>query len=145
MFIHKLEKNGFVLLAKCPALDNHDEEYIGKGLSRETLFYIYNTENPMIASIGRFTFAPMPGCCGIVVSCFTWLHENHRRSSWSPMFRELKEEVAKRLGYSMMIATTQMDNIPAVQNMLKSKYHICRTFNNKRTNHLLGLGYKVLT
>lgn len=94
--------------------------------------------------IGHFYFSPMPGCCGIIVSHHTYLNRDKRSSGFSEPFRNLKEELAKKLGYTRMIATTQMDNVPGVKNMFKSKYRIVDTFTNKRTGNLLGLGIKRL-
>lgn len=125
---------------------NEDHED-GKGLFNETRFefyYLRNQAGSKPTTLGGFYFSPMPGCCGIVVSHNTFLHIPFRNSNISDKFRQLKTELAKKLGYTIMIATTQMDNLPGVGNMIKSKYKMPVTFINKRTNNLIGLGYKVL-
>lgn len=94
--------------------------------------------------IGGFTFSPMKGCCGIIISSYTWLDPKFRGGFASDAFRKAKEDFARHLGYSIMLATTQMHNIPAVGNMRKSGYKIVKTFSNKRTGNLLGLGIKEL-
>lgn len=98
--------------------------------------------------IGKFSFAPMYGCCGVVVSAFS-SRENRDRTLHvypieSEVFRWAKQEFAKALGYSAMIATAQMHNIPAVKNLFTSGYTLNKPFINKRTNNLLGFGFKQL-
>ena len=107
-------------------------------------FNIHRVTDHSDSFIGHTFFSAMPGCCGIVVSHGTYLTEYTRHTGLSQPFRDLKELIAKKLGYSAMIATTQLDNIPAVGNMLKSKYNIRHTFTNSRTGNLLGVGFKVL-
>jgi len=96
--------------------------------------------------IGQFSFSALPGCCGVVVSHNTrrtgYLYDQNRLLS--DRFRRIKEAFAEHLGYSVMIATTDMANLPAVGNMFKSNYKIVDTFNNKRTDHLIGIGIKKL-
>lgn len=130
----------FYLYSKEEVIAEYD-----KGLYEEVKFYVkrknhLNTEY----DIGNFTFAPMSGCCGVVISSFTFLEKIHRRTFNSKAFREIKEQFAKDLGYTMMIATTQMKNIPAIKNMFKSNYEIVKTFTNKRTGNFLGFGMKIL-
>ncbi len=98
--------------------------------------------------IGTFTFAPMYGCCGVVISAFTYRKNIDRtidgQGVESDVFRYAKTEFAKALGYSAMIATTQMANIPGVKNMFKSGYKFSDPFVNGRTKNLLGFGFKKL-
>jgi len=121
-----------------------------KGLYKETKFTFHSISNrqtppePVARQLGYFYFSPMPGCCGIVVSHNTFLNTDCRGSGVSDPFRKIKNELAKALGYTVMIATTQMHNLPGVGNMIKSKYKIPLTFTNKRTSNLIGLGYKVI-
>lgn len=115
-----------------------------KGLRKTTNFSLWRVTNNSEFNIGRFSLSPMPGCCGIVVSHDTELTENNRHSGLSEPFRKLKHKLAKDLGYTVMIATTQTKNIPAFANMLKSGYKILDVFRNKRTSNDIGIGIKVL-
>lgn len=115
-----------------------------KGLRKETMFTLHRVTDYSEYQIGQFALAPMPGCCGIVVSCYTFLKEDNRGQGLSEPFRQLKHKLAKDLGYTVMIATTQTKNIPAVGNMIKSKYKIVDVFRNKRTGNDIGIGIKVL-
>jgi hypothetical protein len=115
-----------------------------KGLFNSVNFQLWQVTPNSEDNIGRFTFAPMPGCCGIVVSAHTWLDVNSRHGWLSNSFRELKHKLAKELGYTVMIATSQTKDIPALNNMLKSKYNIAQVFRNKRTDNDVGIGIKLL-
>ena len=122
-----------------------DEAFPEKGLDKRAYFKFQRVgSDGTVYDYGNFVFAPVEGCCGIVVSAYTFLNKSVRGTGYSDKFRDMKESLARQLGYSMMIATTQMKNIPAVSNMIKSKYNIVDTFTNKRTNNLLGLGMKRL-
>ena len=136
----------WVVLHDGPPTDLQGEDP-EKGLYKTTKFKFYsigNYKGSELRELGYFYFSPMPGCCGIVISHDTFLNKNFRGSAVSDPFRKIKNELAKQLGYTVMIATTQMENLPGVGNMMKSGYKIPLTFTNKRTNNLLGLGYKVL-
>lgn len=128
------------ILAECINAGALQQE---KGFDTTAEFKLYRIGSEKIL-IGGFSFTTLPGCCGVVVSHNTWLTEQTKHSGVSDPFRELKEEIAIKCGYSMMIATTDMSKVPSVGNMIKSKYNIFKTFTNKRTNHLLGIGYKLI-
>ena len=124
-------------------LDGHIKE--GKGLLDTLFLLVFRVTETSRIEIGHTSFSPLPGCCGIVVSHGTYLTEQTRGSGLSEPFRKLKEQIARELGYSLMLATTDMANFPAVGNMFRSNYQMVDAFTNKRTGHLIGLGIKKLT
>lgn len=119
-------------------------EYIGDDSSIYCTLYRRSIPGNKDIEVGGFKFTAMPGCCGIVVSHGTYLTPQTRGTGLSNPFRQLKMELAKKLGYTMMIATTRMSDVPAVGNMMKSKYKIVDTFRNKRTLNDIGIGIKKL-
>lgn len=129
----------------------HDD-YPEKGLDADVRFNLTlekdgKTEPIHLAFrnyIGGFQFAPMPGCCGIVVSTATFLRPDFRGGEISQKFRELKENIARDLGYSVMIATGITGDIASHKNLLKSKYELVKNFRNKRTGNTLDVAIKVL-
>ena len=139
-----LSADGKIYLTAESENTNLEKDY-EKGLCKSEQFFIYRINGESKRNIGRTWLAPMPGCCGVVVSFGTYLEEISRNSGLSEPFRDLKKDLAKSLGYTLVIATTQMNNIPAVGNMIKSKYTIVKTFTNKRTNNLIGFGIKDLS
>ena len=94
--------------------------------------------------IGGFALYPMPGCCGMVVSTATFLFPDFRGTEISVKFRELKNNLAKHLGYSCMIATGITDDVLSHKNLLKSNYEIVKNFTNSRTDNKLDIAVKVL-
>lgn len=140
MFIFKEPVNHEVWLEA----RSNDIGDIEKGLYKETYFQLFRMTDHSSIDIGRTCLAPMPGCCGVVISYNTFLNKDSRHSGLSDPFRKLKENLAKHLGYTLMIATTQASNVPAAGNFIKSKYNVVKTFVNKRTNNLLWLGIKEL-
>lgn len=119
-----------------------DVDLDDKGLNKSTRFRVFRVTDHSEIEIGQTYMSPMPGCCGIVVSHNTSLNSGSRHTGMSDAFRSLKEKMAKELGYGVMIATTQMSNIPAVGNFFKSKYKFVDTFTNPRTHNLIGIGIK---
>lgn len=129
------------------AVSERDDDYIleeHKELWQETRFDVFRVSENSRINIGQFRFSSLPGCPGIVVSHGTFLNKNTRGQGLSDDFRKLKERLAKELGYSVMIATVDLSNIPGVGNLMKSKYDICKTFRNGRSDHEVGFGWKVL-
>jgi len=146
MSTYKFYVNDYLSL-EARANNNEDiEELIKdeKGLYKPVHFSLFRLNYMGEAYVGRFTLAPMPGCCGIVISTDTWLEPSARNSGFSDEFRKLKHKLAKDLGYSVMIATTQTKDIPAFKNMLKSNYEIVKVFRNKRTDNDIAIGVKTL-
>ena len=93
--------------------------------------------------LGYFKLHPMPGCCGVVVSTDSFL-ELQERGTFSKQFHYLKEYVAKELGYSLMLATTQTSNFPELIGAAKNGWKLHPAFINRRTNHQLTVMEKVL-
>lgn len=118
------------------------EDLAEKGITELTQFEVYRMTDHSEFKIGQFHLQGMPGCCGVVVSCFAYLSPDNRHTGLSKPFRAIKETVAKKLGYTVMIATSEITNIPAFISMQHSGYEIVKTFTNKRTQHVLAFGIK---
>lgn len=122
-----------------------DLELLKEGKEGSTCHFLYffNNYEDKLAN-ARFSFSTLPGCCGIVVSHDTNRvnFRSHDSKAVSNYFREIKEEFARYLGYSAMLATTDMSKVASVGNMLKSKYNMLEPFKNKRTGNLIGVGVK---
>lgn len=149
MFLHKyVNKDYYQMWLETTTDSKYVNEYDmkdleWKGLNEATKFKVERVTDHSRFLVGTFYLSPMPGCCGVVVSHFTLLDEKSRHSGLSQKFRDVKAEVAKLLGYTVMLGTTDMGNIPALGSFFKI-YHIFHTFINKRTNHHVAIGYKVL-
>lgn len=118
------------------------DEIKNKGLQETTHFSFTRSYGITTEYLGDFSFSTLEGCCGVVVSSNSRLEKNYRQSSVSDTFRKIKELLADHLGYSLMLATVQTDNIPAMGNMFKSKYKVHETFKNKRTGNVIAIATK---
>lgn len=107
-------------------------------------FIVYRKTDSSEYEIGHFFLSAMPGCCGVCISHNAYLNERTRHSGLSNPFRDIKPFIARLVGYSSMIATSIVTDIPAFKSMLKSNYRIVDTFTNNRTNNVLAFGFKKL-
>jgi hypothetical protein len=125
-------------------VDLGDEYPLEKGLDGVVNFIVSRTPSSA-GDFGWFTLAPLPGCCGVVVSIHSRLKEGW---AGTPVigdhFHKLKEHVARELGYSMMLATTQLRNIPEVVGASKAGWRIEKFFRNKRSGNDIGVMFKEL-
>jgi hypothetical protein len=94
--------------------------------------------------IGRFTLAPMIGCCGVVISTNTYLFPQFRGLYHSKGMHDLKQAVAEHLGYSLMLCTVQGSNVPQLAGAWKAGWRVVHTFTNSRTGHLIHMMTKNL-
>lgn len=105
-------------------------------------FKVYRKTDHSEYEIGYFCLSGMPGCCGVCVSHAAYLSPDNRHTGLSQPFRDIKPFIAKMMGYSSMIATSVVTDIPAFKSLLKSNYKICETFTNKRTRNVIAFGFK---
>lgn len=115
------------------------EFYAGKGLHRTIGFSVIQKEG---TEVGNFHLAPMPGCCGMVVSTGLYIKEGFRGTPESREFMEMKEWLPEWLGYSAVIATVQLENIAELKSSAKRQYKIIANWNNNRTGNELGIIFK---
>ena len=126
-----------------------DPEERQKGLEKSTNFVVCqgpapDPDKPHTDSYGRFTFAPLPGNCGIVVSTDTWIAERWRKQGSADRLHKIKENIARQLGYSLMLSTSISTNMPQVISAAKAGWKFVDHFQNKRTNHQCLIGIKHL-
>jgi hypothetical protein len=116
-----------------------------KGLWKRELFEVFFTRTDGSKKVyGHFCLEPMPGCCGVVVSTSSQINEEDRGTSIGPRFHGLKEKVARHFGYSLMLSTVQLRNLPQVIGGSKAGWKYIYHFRNKRTDNDLTLGIKEL-
>jgi hypothetical protein len=118
-------------------------DWAAKGLWHTVKFSLYpswNSDGPL----GHFLLAPMPGCCGVVISTDTWIRPERRGQGFSKAMQAAKAHIATLLGYTLMLATIQMENIPELKSALGNGWKVDRTFTNKRTGKLLAVITKEL-
>lgn len=136
-------KNGHVYGPDDFPEDIHERS---KGLLKPTLFEIYLTAKEFEVKhiYGFFTFSTLEGNCGIVVSSGTWITALWRNQGSANRLQEIKEFVARELGYSLMLSTVISTNVPQIVSASKAKWRFICNFLNKRTNNTCLLGVKHL-
>lgn len=115
-----------------------------KGLEKEQSFYVYSKHLSTDQKVAFFNLSPLPGCCGVVVSHSSIIYPDSRIYNYGKAFHALKEQVARHFGYSLMIATTLVKNLPEVIGAAKAGWRHEKIFNNKRTRNDLTLMVKEL-
>jgi hypothetical protein len=123
------------------------DDYPEKGLKRSMTFevkYENSVGAPVPGSVAKFCLEPMPGCCGIVVSTHTFVEESYRGGIIADWLHELKAKTAKSFGYTTMLMTTQLRNIPQVVGASKARWKFFHFFRNDRTGNDIGIAVKDL-
>lgn len=126
-----------------------DEIYLEKGFEIPIRFEVYHERKMTDQTIyerkkvGAFTFSTLQACCAVVVSTQSYL--NAEPWDLGADFHALKELVAKKAGYSLMLATTETSNFPEVIGASKARWHLGKAFTNSRTGNQLTVMTKVLT
>lgn len=58
-----------------------------------------------------FSLKMMPACCKLLVSCYTSVNGRHyTRQGWGSLMQDIKEDIARHLGVSSIIATVVRGN-----------------------------------
>lgn len=106
------------------------------------MYYIKNDKGVVI---GRYELSPLPGCKAVAVSHGLVIDPEYRRQGWGHKAMAERIEIAKSLGYQVLIATTEATNTPQQKILMKAGWKIARGFLNPRTGHDLTLWTKHLT
>lgn len=128
------------LISDADFVDNFQGKWNEKGLHGPTRFKMYFRD----MRVGEFTLAPLYSCCGVVVSSYTCIFEQHRGKRYAKIMQTAKEAIARLLGYSMMLATVEVSNIPEIVSASNAGWRVKEIFINKRTNHQLAILTKEL-
>ena len=131
------------LVASCDKL-YEDFDYKSKGLEPR-IDYLFEVKTNAGTVIGNWYFSGLPGCCGVVVSHGLYLKEEYRGMKLSGPMQELREAVARKLGYSAMLATVVTNNFAEVISSAKHGWKLGPTFKNKeRTGNEIAFQIKLL-
>lgn len=85
-----------------------------------------------------------PACCGVAISTNLYVKKELRGTQYTDKFRELTFELAKELGFSLLIATFETENIPQKKSSKNLGWQHIYNFINRRTTHPLTLMVKDL-
>lgn len=115
------------------------EDQLDKGLDQYQLFNVYQVYYPFDTGrqeqVGSFRLEPYPANCGIVVSSYMNVDFDKRGRGYATRLQPIKQDIAKKFGYSLMQATVVCTNIAEVSILLKSGWKVISTFKNARTGN----------
>lgn len=124
--------------------DHEIVEFLGgedKGLGVLCQFRVFNN---VLEEIGGFCLSPFPGNCGIAVSHYAYVCHNRQGIGHGKKLTEVREILAKELGYSVIMATVECTNIKQVAIMNKRGWKVDKTFYNARSEHNCFVWTKLL-
>lgn len=93
-------------------------------------------------NIALFKLYEMPHCCGIVVSCNAEVGKLYRRKGIGRLMNSFRLEIAKQLGYSLILCTDLLKNEPQRKILEKQGWKDIHRFNNSRTKNDLYISIK---
>ena len=112
-----------------------------KGLFGALYFSLY-IGNVQSAS---WTFSPFPGCCGILVSTSAYVVPSFQGKGLGSLLNNLRKDLTKEFGYSCLVCTDNIDNIPQRKILRKNGFNDLKIFKNSRTGNTLAIScYEVI-
>jgi hypothetical protein len=120
----------------------HTPRYDNNGHINGGFYSIVNEENQ--ECVTKFMIEQLAGCNGIAVSRKVSISEQYRGKGYGSIFCELRENLARFFGYSVIMCTTTSDNLIQRKIMVKNEWNCINVFNNKKTNHEVRIYLKNL-
>jgi GNAT superfamily N-acetyltransferase len=119
-----------------------DSYYDSKDNINGGKFRIYTLPNFELVTI--FTLEQMKGCNGIVISRSVEITPDFRGKGYGSAFCTMRENIAKDFGYSLIVCTIVVGNIPQEKIMAKNGWQKMVQFMNQKTSNNVSLYYKHL-
>lgn len=95
--------------------------------------------------LSRFSISRLYGCCGVAVFYHASVAKDFRSRGLGTLLLQLREEAARKAGYSLAVATVQADNEEENMILRKAQWELARGFKNIRTGNDIVLYTKELT
>lgn len=92
--------------------------------------------------LGFFCLSEMPGCCGVMISHHAAVEKEYRNRGVGQVLMKLREDIAKNLGYSLMMCTTRHNNKAQRRVLQNNDWERDQYFPNNRTNNLVEVWTK---
>ncbi len=120
---------------KLSKLHDYSLEYI-KDENKPNTIYARTKEG---ATISSFSLSQLHGCCGVCISYHSFVCHDYRNKGVASLLNQMRQEIGKYLGYSLLICTDVVNNLPQSKILEKNEWKHVHRFQNKRTNNLLNL------
>lgn len=99
-----------------------------------------------LGSVCSFTLTEQLNCCGILVSTNTHVRKDKQGQGLGTELQNVKMELAKAFGYSVLMATVNMTGNPGQVHLLeKCGWKLVDSFTNGRTKNKVGIYTKQLS
>ena len=95
-------------------------------------------------TLATFSLSELPGCCGVVVSHGTWIIAGYRNKGLGTLLADIKIEIAKYWGYTIMLCTDIAGNTPQRKILDSNNWKTIGSFINKRTGNDINIDVKHL-
>ncbi len=104
-------------------------------------FKILNIESKIIST---FKLVQMIGCCGICVSTGVYVTKNYRNKGVNTILNNFRIDIAKGLGYGILLCTDVDHNTAEVKTLDKNGRKHVYNFRNPRTSNKINISIKEL-
>lgn len=108
-------------------------------LSKKTL-----QKNEFPLEISAFKLVQMPGCCGICISTGVSIHPSYRGRGLNTLLNNMRIELARLGGYTLLMCTDLVNNIPERKTLDKNYWRDIYLFKNLRTSNELAISIRDL-
>src|SRR5206468_2279986 len=88
-----------------------------------------------LAQSWHFQMQQLPGCCGVIVSFHQFICEALRNKGLGKRLQALKEAIARKLKFGLMLCTVTADNEAQVKVLTATGWKEIDNFINPHTQH----------
>lgn len=113
-------------------------------VTKEDTFVLATYGAGKYAQISQFSVSELPGCCGVAVFYHCSVATDFQKRGLGGLLLELREEAARKAGYTYAQATVLADNKPEIAILSDHKWEELSKFKNKRTGHTVLVMGKTL-
>lgn len=89
--------------------------------------------------VSSFELVPMINCCGIIVSTRVVVTEDFRNRGLGTILNSLRIDIARNLGYGLLLCTDVVDNIPQQRILIANGWKSIEEFINPRTKNRVAI------
>jgi hypothetical protein len=114
----------------------HEDGYVNGGF-----FKVYDEKDNEVTT---FILQQMSGCSGICISNKVAISDAYRGNGYGVLFCELREAIAVKLRYAVIMCTVVLGNHPQQKIMKKRGWEITGSFLNLKTGNQVSIYMKKL-
>ena len=108
----------------------------GAKASLEIRYYLPEADS----TVAHFCLSTLPGCCGVVVSHYTYVSWSLRKKGIGKALQSIKKRFAKVCGFSCMLCTYVGYNVAQEKVLKGAGWEQVDLFRNLRTGNIVNIG-----